>query len=167
MRIEPKLDWQHWSYIGIQNCWNCSGPISEMAPKVAILKIFKPHLLPNGRSDCAKTWWEALGWHEDSELLKTFCYDIHDGRHSSIFEDLLLLAHLELMPWSVEHGPSLVCMSVSNFSHFRHLHQNCIHVCSHGGHLESLQLLSASEQQVRWSWNLVESIRAAWRFRIT
>ena len=26
---------------------NCSGPISEMAPQVAILKIFKPHLMVN------------------------------------------------------------------------------------------------------------------------
>ena len=33
--------------------WNYSGPISEMAPKVAVLKIFKSHLLPNGKSDWA------------------------------------------------------------------------------------------------------------------
>ena len=73
MRIKPKLDLWHQSGIEIQNCWNCSNPISEMAPKVAILKIFKLHLLPDGKSDWAKTWWEAFGWHGDSELLKTFC----------------------------------------------------------------------------------------------
>ena len=38
----------------------------------AILKVFKPHLLPNGKSDLAKTWWEALERHGDSELLKSF-----------------------------------------------------------------------------------------------
>ena len=30
------------------------------------------------------------------------------------------------MTWSVDHGPSLIRMSVSNFSHFQHHHQNCI-----------------------------------------
>ena len=91
-------DGRHWSDIEIQ---------------VAILKIFKPHLLQNGKSDWAKTWWDALGQHGDSELLKPFCYGIHDGRHSSHLEDLQLLAHLELCsrpayavvcwPWSVPH----------------------------------------------------------------
>ena len=33
----------------------------------------------------------------------------------------------QLMLWSVDHGPSVISMSVSNFSHFRHLHQNHIH----------------------------------------
>ena len=60
------------------------------------------------------------------------------------------------MPWSVDHAPPLIHISVSNFSHFRHLLQN---------HLESLQLLSAVEQEVWWRGNLVEGIRAAWRFR--
>ena len=61
----------------------------------------------------------------------------YDIRRSSHFEDLLLLVHLELMLWSVDHGPSLIRMSVSNFSHFRHLHQNRFHDGIHGGHLES------------------------------
>ena len=142
MQIEPKLDWRHLSDIEIQKCWNCSGLISEMAPKVGILKIFKPHLLPNGKSDWAKTWWDAFGQQGNSELLKTFCYDIHDGRHSSHFEDLLL-THLELMPWSVDHRPSLIHVSIRNWSHFN---QNHIHDGSHGSHLESLQLLSAPKQ---------------------
>ena len=112
-------------------------------------------------SDWAKTWWEALGWHGDSELLKTFCY---------VLLRYPLWPHFapgQLMPWPVNHGPSLNRMSVSNFPHFRHLHQNHIHDGRQGGHLESLQLLSAPEQQVRWSRNLMEGIRAAWRFRIT
>ena len=63
---------------------------------MAVLKILKPHLLLNGMSDCAKTWWEVLGRHGDSDLLKTFCYNILGGHHSSHLEDLLLLTHLEL-----------------------------------------------------------------------
>ena len=69
------------------------------------------------------------------------------------------------MQWAVDHGLSLIHMSVSNFSHFRHLHQNCIYDGRHGGHLESHQLLSAPEQ-CRMEWKLGEGIRAAWRFRI-
>ena len=65
--------------------------------------MFKPYLLSNGMSDWAKTWWEALGWHENSELLKTFCYHIHDGRQSSNLEALLL---------SVVYGQSLISMSI-------------------------------------------------------
>ena len=52
-------------------------------------------------------------------------------------------------------------MSVSTFSHFGHLYDG-----QHGGHLESLQLLSAPEPLVGWSRNLVEGIGATWRFRI-
>ena len=35
---------------------------------------------------------------------------------AAILKISVLLAHLELMPWSVGHGPSLIRMSVSNFS---------------------------------------------------
>ena len=38
-----------------------SGPSSIVSPTVASLKIFKPCLLPNGKSDKTQTWWEALG----------------------------------------------------------------------------------------------------------
>ena len=93
--------------------------------------------------------WMALGRHGDSELLKTFCYDTHDGGHSCHLEGLQLLALLELfiMVYAMvcDHGLSLICMSASNFSHFRHLHQNRNHDDRHGYHLESLQLLSAPE----------------------
>ena len=46
------------------------------------------------------------------------------------------------MLWSDDQGLSLTRISISNFSHFQHLHQNFIH---DGGHIESLQLLSAPE----------------------
>ena len=109
------------------------------------------NLICSWKSDWAKTWWEAFGRHRDSALLKPFCYDIHDGCHSSHLEDLQLLAHLELCSrpayavvcW---HVLSLIRMSISNFSHFRHLHQNDIHDGLHGshlGHLENLQITSA------------------------
>ena len=39
---------------------------------MAVLKIFKPHLLPNPKSHLAQTWWEALVPHGDLELLKSF-----------------------------------------------------------------------------------------------
>ena len=94
-----------------------------MVPKLAILKIFKPHLLPNGKSDLAKTWLMALGRHGNLKLLKRFCYDTYDGRHSSHFEGLQLLTLLELcirsayaVDYVVDHGPSLVRMFVSNFT---------------------------------------------------
>ena len=45
-----------------------------MTAIAAILKFFKRHFLPNRKSDWAKTWWEALQWHKDSELLKSFQY---------------------------------------------------------------------------------------------
>ena len=64
---------------------------------MTILKISKPHLLPNGKSDWAETWWEALRRHGDSKLLKPFCYYIHDGRHSSHHEGLQLLAQTETL----------------------------------------------------------------------
>ena len=66
-----------------------------MAARVAILKIFKPLLLLNGELDRAKTWWEALERHGDSELLKSFCYDIQDGRHGGHLENLQLLSALK------------------------------------------------------------------------
>ena len=108
---------------------------------------WKTSSAPSGKSDWAKTWLEAFGRHRDSELLQTFCYNIHDGCDSSHREDLLF-AQGQFMPLSVDHGPSLIRMSVSNSSHFRHHHhhQNRIHDGHHGGHLESLQLLSAPEQ---------------------
>ena len=115
MRIEPKLDLRHRSNIEIQNCWKLFWSNIWDGPHVAILKIFKPHLLHNGKSDWAKIWWEAFRRHGNLELLNIFCYDFHDGCRSSHLEELLLLALLELMPWSVDHGLSLIRMSVGNF----------------------------------------------------
>ena len=45
----------------------------------AILKFFKQHLLPNRKLDWAKTWWEALEQHRDSELLKSLRLAIQNG----------------------------------------------------------------------------------------
>ena len=42
------------------------------------------------------------------------------------------------MPGAVDHGPSLIHMSISMFSHFQNLHQNHIHDGNHGSHLVSL-----------------------------
>ena len=55
---------------------------------VVILKLFKWRHLPNLKSECAETWWEAFEQHEDSELLKSFRSDIQDGHHGSQFEIL-------------------------------------------------------------------------------
>ena len=71
---------------------------------------------PEFTIDWTKTWWEALGWNGNSELLKTFCYYIHDGCHSSHLEDLLLLAHApdQLMCGLLTMVcPSSVCLSVT------------------------------------------------------
>ena len=46
------------------------------------------------------------------------------------------------MLWSVDHGPSLICMSVSNFSHL----DISIRIVAMEADLESLQLLSSPEQ---------------------
>ena len=55
---------------------------------VAILKTFKPCLLSNGTSDWAQTWWEALGWHGDLELLNWLCSNIQDGHSDGQLENL-------------------------------------------------------------------------------
>ena len=57
-----------------------------MAAIVAILKYIKWHFLPNQKSDLADTWWEASVWHEDSELVKSFCPVIKDGHHGGHLE---------------------------------------------------------------------------------
>ena len=51
-----------------------------------IMKISKQHLLLNGNSDWAKTWWEGLGQHGDLELIKLFCYDIQNSRHGGLLK---------------------------------------------------------------------------------
>ena len=60
----------------------------EMPAMAAILKTFKPHLLPNPKSDWAQTWLEAFGSHGDSELLKSFCSHIQDGHDGGHLENL-------------------------------------------------------------------------------
>ena len=43
-----------------------------MAATMAILKIYKLRLLQNSKSEWAQTWWKALGWHGDLDLLNLF-----------------------------------------------------------------------------------------------
>ena len=43
-----------------------------MAAMVVILKIFKPRLLLNGKSDWTETWWEASERFWGSELVESF-----------------------------------------------------------------------------------------------
>ena len=86
--IERKPDGKHWRDIKIQNCLNCSVWLSKMAAWAAILKILKPHLLPNPKSDWAHTCWKALWPHGDLELLNSFRSNIQDGRHASHLENL-------------------------------------------------------------------------------
>ena len=58
----------------------------KMAAVAAILTIFKPHLLPNPKSDWAQTWWEVLGPHGGLELLKLFRSYVQDGCHLEIVQ---------------------------------------------------------------------------------
>ena len=46
-------------------------------PMAAIFKLFKRHILSNGNSDWADTWWEISGRHGDSELLKSIRSHCH------------------------------------------------------------------------------------------
>ena len=62
------------------------------------------------------------------------------SRRSSIFRSFALG---QLMPRLGDYDPPVIHLSISNFSHFRHLRQNCIHNGCHRSHLESLQFSSA------------------------
>ena len=107
----------------------------------AILKIFKPHLLMNGKSNWPETWSEALECYGDSELLKWFLSDIQDGRHGA----RLGILQTSLKPksdWAETwreasgwHGGSELLKSFSSN----------IHDGGDGGKLETLQTTSDSE----------------------
>ena len=87
-----------------------------MAVWVAILKILKPHLLPNLKLDWVQTWREVLEPHGDLELLKSFRSDIQDGQHVSHLENLqttspsafLKVFNCYLLPNSVGWNGNLV-----------------------------------------------------------
>ena len=129
--IELKLDGRHHSVTKIQNCWNYSLPISKMAATAATLKFFKWHLLPNRKSDWAKTWCEALQWHKNSELLKSFRSDIQDGRHGGYLEILQKTASPK--PKDITVRPRIkIAKSFRSY-----IQDGC-----HGGHLEILQTTS-------------------------
>ena len=84
-QIEQKLDGRYHSDTEIQNCYNRSVPISKTTTTTAIFKFFKQHLLPNHKSDWAKTWWEA----SQSDIEIQNCWnlsDIQDGSHLEILQ---------------------------------------------------------------------------------
>ena len=61
----------------------CRGLLSMFDLSVMIFSNFW-HL--QNRKSGAETWWEALGLHGDSELLKWLCSDIQDGRILKLFK---------------------------------------------------------------------------------
>ena len=94
-------------------------------------------LLQDRKSDCAKNWWEALQWHRDSELLKSFCSDIQDGCHRGHLEILQNgISSQTMSDWAETWGESL--------EHYRDLelpkslHSDIQDFC----HLEILQTTS-------------------------
>ena len=56
------------------------------------LFLVKPFLLPNAKWDSAKTLLEAQGPIEIQNCLKSFCYDMPDGRQGGHLENLQLLS---------------------------------------------------------------------------
>ena len=137
-----------------------------MAPKVAILKSFKPHLLLNGKSDLAKTWWEALGWHGNSELLKWYPQWLTQQpswRSIVSLPGALLKVSLCCGLLTIVHS-SPICPS-ETFQIFD-ISIKILSMRTNRAAIFSHQLLSSPEPYVGWSGNLVEGIGAAWRFRI-
>ena len=68
----------------------------------AILKFFKPHLVPYRKLEWAKTWCAILGWYGNSEFLKSFRSDVQDSRHGGHVESLETPSESELLKtiWS-------------------------------------------------------------------
>ena len=54
-------------------------------PSVYIFSCFRHQ---NRKSDWAETWWEALGLHANSEMLKSLRSDIEDGHHGDHLQSL-------------------------------------------------------------------------------
>ena len=69
--------WQHWDSELLKS-------FHSNIQDAAILKFFKLHLLPNRKSDRAKTWWEVSQWHRDFGIAKIVLFRYprmprHDG----------------------------------------------------------------------------------------
>ena len=115
----------------------------------AILKFFKRHLLPNRRLDWAKTWWEALELHRDSELLKLFCSNIQDGHHGGHMAAILKFSN------SISSQTVSLIEPKLDGKHLSYIEiQNCLNhsvwlsMMAHGslgGYLENLETASAPE----------------------
>ena len=120
-QIEPKVGGRHWGpravilkFFKRHLLPNSNADASERHRDWELLKSFcrYPRRPPRWRSwkssdlicsrmvsDWGELWWEALGRHGNSEMLKPFCYDIYDGRHNSQLEDRqLLTAPCQLIP---------------------------------------------------------------------
>ena len=134
---------------------------------MAILKIFKLQLLPNGKSDWGKTWWVALGRHGDSELLKPFVMISMMAARAAILKIFNCLLTWSFTPGHLCHGlltmvrPSSICPSVS-FHIFDISIISMMITMVAFLKVFNCYLLS---NRVRWSGNSVEGIGAAWRFR--
>ena len=97
--------------------WNLVGGIGEIWRfRIAkFVPFWHPRWLPI---------WEALGQHGDSELLNQFVTISMMAATATVWK----LFSWQLMPRSVDQGPSLIHMSVSNFSHFCTPPHNCSRV---------------------------------------
>ena len=130
-----------------------------MAAMAAILKFFKRHLLPSGKSE---TWWEALQWHKDcikhSVLISKMAAAVAILK---FFKRHLLQIHKSYWAeiwWkaSVRHRESELLNS------FR----SDIQDGRHGCHLEILLTISPPKPYVPLSQNLTGGIGASQRFRM-
>ena len=74
-------------------------PISKMTATAAVLKIFKPHLLPNAKADWAKTWSGAFKQHGDSVLLKSFHSNVQDYGNGGHLETAQIKSPPEPLSW--------------------------------------------------------------------
>ena len=69
---------------------------NRIVSMMAAMKVFNCYLLPNSKSDGAKTWRKASEQHDDLELLNWFRCDIQDGHHDSHLENLQIISAAEI-----------------------------------------------------------------------
>ena len=68
-----------------------------MSRMAAILKFFKPHLLPHSQASWAKTWWEASEVTWRFRIAESFTSSIQDGGHGGNLETLQTTSDSELL----------------------------------------------------------------------
>ena len=134
------------------------------------LNIFKPHLLPNGKSDWAKTLWEALKtWR--FRIAISFCYAIHDGPPQQLsWRSSIVSSPWALLQVSLCRGlltrvcPSSVCLSVT--FHIFDISIRIVFIIAAMAAILKVFNCYLLPNPVGWRGNLVEGIGAAWRFSI-